>query len=265
MENRLKKILHRGEVAMGLFLAIPSPELVEMMGEVGFDFVIIDMEHGAIGLESARICTLAADAVSLVALVRVADKEPTRIEQALDFGARGVVVPHVNSGEDALRVVQAAKYPPWGTRGYNPSVRGGRFGRYGGGPEYTAKANEETLVIPVLEEPSAFENLEPILAVKGVDAIFPGPGDLSASLGLAGQLNHPAVQQKIEQAIVAARSRGVAAACLPSGFEDARRLVAQGAQLVAFKNDIVLFRQACLAVKQGLEEAIRPSGKNPKI
>ena len=255
-ENRLKRAVHEGEVVSGLFLIIPSPELVEIMGKVGLDFVIIDLEHGSFGIDSARNCVLAADAVSIVPLIRVAANEPTLIEQALNLGAQGVVVPHVNTAEEARRAVRAAKYPPAGERGYCPFSRGGHYGKYGGGPEYTERANAETMVVLLVEEPAGIENLESILSVEGVDVIFPGPGDLSASLGLLGQLDHPTVQQKVEWVITSARARGIAAACLPTSYDGAKHWVSKGAQVIVFLTDVNIFYSGCQTVKQGLQQAI---------
>ncbi|MDP7560237.1 MAG: aldolase/citrate lyase family protein, partial [Planctomycetota bacterium] len=214
-ENRPKRALRKGEVIIGLLLFIPSPELVEIMGQAGFDFVIIDFEHGSFGIDSARNCVLAADAANIAPIIRVADNQSTLIEQALDLGAQGVVVPHVNTVEEATRAVRAAKYPPAGNRGYCPVARGGGYGKYGFGPEYTEQANEETMVILLIEDVAAMENIEAILSVEGVDVVFPGPGDMAASMGLVGQFDHEAVRSNMELVVATAKKRGLAAATTP--------------------------------------------------
>jgi 4-hydroxy-2-oxoheptanedioate aldolase len=198
-KNPVKEKLKTGQAVAGVFCNIPSPASVEMLGLMGYDFVIIDAEHGPMDVEACEHMVRAADASGIVPLVRVAVNLPQNILRYLDAGALGVQIPMVNTREEAERVVASTKYPPQGRRGL-AATRAAGYGAGIGLSEYVTVANEETLVIVQAETREALANLEEIASVDMVDMVFLGPTDLSAALGYPGQATHPEVLAAIEEA-----------------------------------------------------------------
>lgn len=199
LKNRLKAKLQAGEPAFGVSVMIPSPQIVEMVGRLGFDWVLIDCEHGTIGPESVEVMAMAAELSGVTPIARPAKNSPEAILQMLDRGALGVQVPHVNTADDARRAVEAVKYHPLGQRGL---AAGSRPAGYGFGPamaDYVQEANRETLVCVQLEEEEAIRNVESIVQVEGVDVFFIGPSDLSQSMGYPGRADAPPVREAIDR------------------------------------------------------------------
>ena len=177
---------HAGDlpVLRGPFLAVPSPVVTEIACGSFPDFVCIDMEHGAVSPESAENMVRAAAVHRVSALVRVPGVDPVAIGQALDWGAEGILVPRVNTADEARRVVDAAHYPPHGSRGAGP----GRMSGYGRAiPEALARAARETVVALQIETVEALDRVAEIAAVPGVDLLFIGPGDLGVGLAASGR------------------------------------------------------------------------------
>ncbi|MGD2157128.1 MAG: aldolase/citrate lyase family protein, partial [Anaerolineales bacterium] len=172
--NRLKRILNEGGVAIGANTQIPSTALVEILGLVGFDFTMIDTEHGLFDLQFTGELIRAAQGAGLTPLVRVLNNNPGLILKALDLGAQGVVIPRISSQEDAIRAVEACKYSMG--RGACPLVRAADYGLWDW-KTYQDWADGETMVILLIEDLEAAERIEEILEVQGVDAIFLGPFD----------------------------------------------------------------------------------------
>ncbi len=196
MKNSVKEKLQRGEQILGTFLGIYSPHLVEMLGYAGFDFVVIDDEHGAFSSSELENLIRTADSVGLTPIVRVS-YDPSSIQKALDRGAKGVQVPMVNTKEDALDVIRRAKFPPYGDRGVSYSIRPARYGKDNGKP-YLDECNENILIIVHIETSEAVNNFEEIVSVDGIDLAFIGSTDLSVNMGyqLEGA-SHPEVQKVI--------------------------------------------------------------------
>ncbi|MSQ14132.1 MAG: hypothetical protein EXR47_08455 [Dehalococcoidia bacterium] len=231
-KNPLKAKLRNGEAIVGLFINLPSPALVEMTGLMGYDYVIIDGEHGIADLESCEHMVRAAEAVGITPLVRIAENDPQNILRYLDAGAMGVQIPMVNSKADAEAVVRSVFYPPKGRRG----LAGVRASRYGIGmsmPQYVGMANEELLAIVQIETTQAVANAKEICAVDGVDIIFIGPSDLSSSMGLAGQPTHPDVLRSIEAVGKVAQAAGKAAGTIARDAEAYEHWRAAGFQYLA--------------------------------
>lgn len=199
-ENRVKRRLRAGEVVVGCFIPYPSPELAEICGYLGFDFVLIDAEHGRITEESAYHMVLAAEVAGATPIVRVPFGHRQVILRYLDLGAAGVMVPQVNTPEEAVAVVEACRYHPNGRRGV-AGVRAAEFGLTKPLSEYVQEANAETLVIVQIESIAAVERLEEYLAIPGIDVLFVGPNDLAQSMGYPGQPLHPAVQAVIDDIV----------------------------------------------------------------
>ena len=208
-ENQLKRMFREGKAAVGATAPFHTPEAVEMMGLLGFDFVFLDGEHGGLGPESCQSLVRAAQLSGIEPIVRVPRNDPTVILGYLETGAWSIQVPHVNTAEDARRAVEAIKYPPMGIRGAGSTTRAADYGLGPGPAEYFGHANEQTLVIPMIEEPAAVENIDEIVRVEGLEAIFIGSGDLALTMGYPGQRSHPDVMAAMDRAFQAGRSAGI--------------------------------------------------------
>jgi 2-keto-3-deoxy-L-rhamnonate aldolase RhmA len=211
-ENTLKRRLHDGKAAFGVMCTFPSPPVVEMLGHLGFDWVLLDNEHGSITVENAEACIAAAELAGTAPIVRPA-ANPELIAPFLDRGAWGVQVPHVNTAEEARAAVDAVKYAPEGHRGIFSGGRAAGYGFRGTTADYAREANRQTLVCLMLEEVIAIANLPELVTVPGVDVFFVGSGDLSQSMGYTGQPTHPDVQQVMERAVKIITGAGRIAGC----------------------------------------------------
>jgi len=209
--NRMKAKLLAGEPVFGVSIMIPSPQLVEMLGAFGFDWVLLDCEHGTLTLESVELMAMAAEASGMTAIARPATRSADHILQVLDRGVMGVQVPHVNTAEDAREVVRAVKYHPDGQRGLAAGTRAAVYDAHGTMTEYVRHANEQTLIAIQLEEREAIDNLDELLQVDGIDVFFVGPSDLSQSMGHPGNPKAAPVAAAINDSFV----RIVAAGCIP--------------------------------------------------
>ena len=225
--SKFKERLKNGERLFGPFLNMNYPAVVEIAGLAGFDFVIIDNEHGEIPLESTVDLIRAAKLTGIPAIVRVYEGNPELIDKALDLGADGVQIPNIGSKEAAEIAVQAAKFAPEGSRGCNRFVRAGRYGSIDKA-DFFGKANEETAVNALPE----------ILKVKGVDVLFVGPYDLSASLGIPGQVDHPKVIEQMNEIMAQAKEVGVAVGFFVDDVKKAVEWKNRGVQYVSFSSDV---------------------------
>lgn len=184
--NRMKARLAAGETALGCSLMFPSPQLVEMVGHAGFDWVLLDCEHGSIGPADVEVMAMAADAVGITAIGRPRSNSPADIQAIMDRGVAGVQIPHINSAEDARRAVSAVKFGPGAARGLAAGTRPDRWGLGAKMDDFTAQANARSLIAVQLEHETAIRNTDEILAVDGIDVFFIGPSDLSQSMGHPG-------------------------------------------------------------------------------
>ena len=207
-ENTLKTKLESGSAVFGVMITFPSSPVVEMMGYLGFDWVLIDNEHGSITVENSEDLIRAAELSGIAPIIRPVGNKPEIIAPFLDRGAWGVQVPHVNTAEEARAAVDAVKYHPQGHRGIFSRGRPADYGFSGSTAKYAEEANRNTLVCLMLEEVEALDNLEELLAVEGVDVFFIGSGDLSQSMGFTGQQTHPEVQAKMEMGVKTIRGAG---------------------------------------------------------
>ncbi len=185
--NRMKRKLLAGQPAFGVSVMIPSPHIVEIVGKLGFDWVLIDCEHGSISIESAELMAMAAEASGITPIARPQSNSFEAIGQLMDRGMAGVQVPHVNTAEDARRAVEAVKYHPVGNRSLAAGVRSSSYGQGMSMSEYAEISNAETLVCVQIEDAEAVDNVDEIVDVEGVDVFFVGPSDLSQSLGFPGR------------------------------------------------------------------------------
>lgn len=240
MLTDFKTRLTNGEAFIGAFICLPSPESAELFAELGYDWLIIDTEHGPYGELTAQRM-LQAVGQRCPCVVRVPSNEDVWIKKALDIGAAGVLVPLVNSPEIAVRVQRACRYAPAGTRG----MGGARAHRYGiGFQEYVARANREIAAIIQAEHIEAVENIDAIANVPGIDAIFVGPYDLSASMGKPGQVKDPEVQAAIRKIRDTALRAGVRLGIYCSDAESAKDFVQQGYTLIGMSTDLNYLSQS---------------------
>jgi len=238
--NQVKEKLKRGESALGAWLSLPSVPAARIMARLGFDWLVVDMEHSAQNpVLMADMVGAIADAALCAPMVRVPTNSVEWFKWALDAGAWGVVVPMVNTREEAQRVVEHVKYPPRGTRSI-----GGAFGPYGFGitdwPSYARTANDEIIVIVQIESQQALQNLDDILSVPGIDVAFVGPNDLHAQLGLtpSSDGSEPEFMDALERIKTAARKYSVALGIFSGNGEAAAERIRQGFQMISVTTDI---------------------------
>ena len=229
--NRMKEKLRAGEPVFGVSVMIPSPQIVEMIGAAGFDWVLLDCEHGTLTLESVELMAMAAEACGITAIARPTTKSAEHILQVLDRGVMGVQVPHVNSAADAREVIAAVKYHPLGKRGLAAGTRAAAYDAHGTLAEYVQAANEATLIAVQLEEQAAIDNIDELLAVDGIDVFFIGPSDLSQSMGHPGNPKAPVVAQAIDSSfrkmVAAGRTPGT-----PAVAENVREVIDKGVRYI---------------------------------
>ncbi|MBL9124570.1 MAG: hypothetical protein JNG90_13125 [Planctomycetaceae bacterium] len=244
--NHLKRKLAAGQPVNGLWVTLESATVSEIAVMLGLDFVVIDTEHGALDFGDVLNHLRAIGDSTTTPLVRIPKIDQGIIKRVLDLGAAGIIVPQVNSAAEVAEAVRLAKYPPWGIRG----VGGERATRWGTAiAEYTDTANDETLVIPLLETVAAGQALDAILDVKGVDAIWFGPADYSASAGYLGQWEGPGVAEQLLGLSGRIRARGLACGIMGTDFDDAKKRREQGFQMIGIGFDAGLLVRV---INQGL-------------
>ena len=225
--NIMKAKLAAGQPALGLSVMIPSPHMVEMAAGLGFDWVLIDLEHGTITLETAELMILAAEAGGITPILRPRSNDPRDILAAMDRGAAGVQVPHVASRADAVAAVEAVKFQPLGRRSLAAGTRAAGYGYRGSAADFVAAANRETLVCVQIEDEAAIDNVDALLATAGVDVFFIGPSDLSQSMGFPGDVTAAPVARAIawtlERIVAAGKVAG-----LPATRENLAGALARG-------------------------------------
>lgn len=241
--GRLKERLRRGETVYGTFWGSPDAGLLEAAALGGLDFVILDREHGPLGLESIQHLARAAAACRVAVLVRASGLAWEPLHVLLDSGVEGLLIPHVVRAEQAREVVEQTKFAPEGSRGVHPYVRAAGYGLQPAA-QYLARENQRTFLAVQVEGAEGVENLEEIARVPGLDAIFVGPYDLSQSLGIPGQLDHPRLLEAMDACIRTIRSAGLAAAVYADSPEQARRWRQRGVQFLAILADGVVMHRA---------------------
>lgn len=250
-QNHFKHRLAEGQWQVGLFVGIGSACSTEILAGAGFDWLVIDAEHSPNNPLTVLAQLQAAAAYPVQVLVRPPSHDPALIKQYLDAGAQTLLLPLVDDAAQAAALVRAMRYPPRGIRGVAASLA--RAARWNGIPDYVRQADAEVCLVVQVETRLGLENLDAILAVDGVDAVFIGPADLAASLGHLGEAGHPEVRAAIEDALRRIVAAGKAAGVFVTDAALAARYRALGASFVAVGGDTTLLRGA--AVK--LAEAFR--------
>lgn len=241
--NLLKQKLLRDETAVGLIMLSADPHVVGVTASAGFDYVMPDMEHTGISLRELEAVVRAADVAGVATVARVPGPAKRDILAVLETGVQGIMVPFVESVEEARSVVEAARYGPAGRRGVYYLGYGSEYGQV---PplEHFRSANEELLIILQIESVKGVEQGAEIAAVPGVDCLLVGPGDLTQSLGVPWQFEHESAWAAIRRTFDAARSAGKIAGIMPAGLDYARRCEEAGARLMIWGPDLLMFQRA---------------------
>jgi len=247
--ERFRAKLANGTV-LGSFSKSTDPAFVEVMGHAGFDFVVLDLEHGPNSVLSLQNLIRAAEVSNLLPVVRVKEDTPSLIGEVLDIGAGGIQVPRIRCRKDVEKVVEAARFAPQGARGVCRFVRAADYSsldRFA----YFAQANT-ALVILQLEGSEAVQNVEEILSVEGVDIIFIGPYDLSQSLGIPGQVTNPKVTDAMRKVVDQCLRRKVLVGTFVDTIADAQKWRAAGVRYLSYSVDVGLFTEKCRDVVRSL-------------
>ena len=255
LAREIKSKMRRGEPSMGSWLSMGHPSIAEILAMAGYDWVVIETEHTAIDVSEALRLIIAIEQRGSVPLVRLAWNDPIQAKAVLDSGAAGVLVPMVNTRADAELAVQMTKYPPLGFRGVGLARAQGYGVHF---DAYVQNANDDTLLMVQIEHKTAVANIEDILAVPGIDGTFIGPYDLSLSLGIPGQLNHPDLVAAKKKVLDATLARGLAAGIHfvqpRTAADDCRAAVKEGYRFIALGTDILFLGDSARALQQATRQ-----------
>lgn len=257
MKNPLKAKLKKNQLTIGSWITLGHTSVAEIMAKAGFDWLTIDMEHSAITLDLAQQLIQVIEGNNVVPLVRVGENNPNLIKRVMDAGAYGVIVPMVNSKEDAEKAVQAVKYPPIGSRGIGLARAQGYGARF---DEYASTVNSESVVIIQVEHIDSVRNLESILSVKGIDGCIIGPYDISGSLGVPGNFNHPDVSKAIRKVeeVCKKKKAPLGMHVIPPDHKQVLEKIADGYTFLAFSLDTLFLgnsvREQINQLKSGISK-----------
>jgi 2-keto-3-deoxy-L-rhamnonate aldolase RhmA len=233
--NQLKRDLKAGKVCVGTVLTIPSPTIADIASRCGFDWVWVDMEHTPLSYESVQTMLQAMSGSGVSTIVRVPWNDEVMIKRALETGPDALIIPLVNTKAEAEYAVRAMKYPPMGVRGAGL----GRAQAYGSQLEdYLSNANDELVLIVQIEHQTAVRNIDEICAVPGVDSIFLGPLDLSGSMGLLGQTNHPEVEAAMQRVLTAGKRARLPVGIMTLAPDQANARIREGYQNIGMGIDV---------------------------
>jgi len=237
-ESALRKALAEGRPVVGATVTVPNVDTALALANAGFDFLWIEMEHAPISLESLREILLATRGAKAVPITRVPANEVWLAKRVLDAGSLGVVFPFTSTRELAERAVAACRYPPLGVRGFGPALALSRYGM--GAADYVRFANENVVVVVIIEQKEAVENIEAIASVPGIGVLFVGVNDLSYSLGVGGRTRDPLVEQALVKVLEAGRRHGVPVGYPTGNPTEINKRIAQGFRFFQASSDIGL-------------------------
>jgi 4-hydroxy-2-oxoheptanedioate aldolase len=249
LTNPVKEKLAAGETVFGCFIPLPSPEIVEMVALAGFDFALIDNEHGPITAESAYPMVLAAEARGIPAFARVGMGDRQEVLKFLDIGMTGIMAPRIGTAEEAAAAISSTRYFPVGDRGL-AGMRTFDFGMNQPLVDFVTPLTDRVLNMIQFEHVDTLDNLDEILAVPGLDLIFVGPSDLAQSIGLSGQPNHPDVTKIADEVVARSKAAGVKTGTVAYSIELARGVIDRGFDMVVASAN-GLFGAAAKAYVQG--------------
>lgn len=255
--NLFKKRLSERRPIFGTWLMSTASSTAEALGHLGFDFLVVDMEHTPIETPDLAHILRAIQTTPAAAVPRLAWNDPVMIKRAMDSGAQTLMLPFVQTAEEAAAGVRAALYPPEGTRGVAGVHRGSRYGSV---PDYFRRANAEACVIVQIETPQALAALDEIAATPGLGGVFVGPADLSASMGRLGEMTHPDVQNALRDAAEKTRRAGVPIGIVGPTPEFCHRCIDYGYDFVAIASDLGMMTSRAREWLQALGEAPVPAG-----
>jgi 2-keto-3-deoxy-L-rhamnonate aldolase RhmA len=247
LRNTLKQKLAAGKLTRGLWITLEAATITEIAVELEFDWVVIDAEHGHLDYKEILEHVRATRASDTTPLVRIAEVQQGLIKRVLDIGAAGIIVPQVYGADEVARAVRFAKYPPAGVRGVGGERATSWSMRLA---ESTRAANEQTMVIPLIETVEAYNSLDAIMSTPGVDALFIGPADLSSSAGYLGQWEGPGVAEMVLAIKDRAAARGLACGIMAKGLDNARMRRDQGFRMIGVASDTGL-------IIRGAQEALK--------
>lgn len=245
--NAIKRRLASGKNALGCWTVLASPPVIELLAFCGFDYLLLDQEHG-FGETASLLHSLQAMSASpnCSSIVRVPSNDPNYLKRVLDAGAEGVMVPNVQTAEEARDVVAACRYPPAGRRG--SALGSARASDYGiRASDYRNSAADELLIVCQIESPKAIDNIDAIASVEGIDVLFIGPYDLSGTVGRLGDFKHPEVAKLIARAEEGIRRNGKPMGTVPHPGLSWREMFARGYQMVNAGSDVSRLRDSALA------------------
>ena len=258
MQNAFKTALKSGKPQIGFWLCLASPYTAEICATADFDWLLIDGEHSPNDVRNILAQLQAIAPYRSQPVVRPVIGEASVIKQILDIGAQTLLVPMIDTAQQAREMVRAVRYPPLGIRGVGSAVaRASRWGMHG---NYVLQANDEVCLLVQAETKAALDNLEEICGVDGVDGVFIGPADLSASLGYLGNPGHPEVQKVIDDALLRIIKSGKAAGILTSDIEAANRYVGMGCHFVAVGIDARMLAMSARALRAQFDNRTAPVG-----
>lgn len=254
LARSIKDKMRSGRPAIGAWMSMGHPSIAEILAAAGYDFVVVETEHTAIDVSEVLRLIIAIEQRGCVPLVRLAWNDPIQAKAVLDSGAAGVLVPMVNTKEDAELAVRMTKYPPLGFRGVGLARAqdyGQRF------DDYVKHANDDSLLIVQIEHKDAVANIDAILSVPGIDGTFIGPYDLSMSLGIPGQLQHPdviAAKQRVLEATLARKlAAGIHFVHPGTAAPDATAAIKAGYRFIAIGTDILFLGDSARSVRAGIK------------
>ncbi len=255
--NHTKNILRQGQTAFGtMATTFRAPSLVPMMAASGWDYLILDNEHNAFDSETIQHLALIASYEKINLLVRIPSLEYHHVARTLDLGVDGLIVPHVETREEAELLIRSSKYFPLGERGASRSAKSARYPDLKS-QEYLEWANREILIAVQLETIKGVSRADSILSVDGIDAVMIGPFDLSQSLGCPGEMDNPEVVSACMEVIKACERNNVSSGIHIQSVEDAGKWISKGMRFITCKSDAELFNQASNATVAGLKDLVR--------
>ena len=249
----IKRRLENGEIIFGTFTKLASPFVIEMLGLAGFDFIIVDMEHGNYSYNEAQLAVLVANSAGMDAIIRVPNATEQNMMHALDIGAQGVQVPNLTTVAEVENALQKAKYVPLGTRGLATTTRAALY-TLKTPDEHIRHVNNETLFVAMIENTEIAGHVSEICQIPGVDVLFIGTSDLSQSLGVPGRVHEESVQSAVREIVRKAHAYGKRVGIVAATEEDVKRYIDLGIQYIAYSGDssmiVKMFEQEAKRLKE---------------